>query len=122
VIGRTVQLDGAPTTIVGVIPASFHGLSGVAEIFVPLAAIGREMLEGRWVHFMTVVARLDPSVGFERARAEMQVLGKRIDELHRSPRDAGPWGADLKRLEELRIDPAIRRSLLVLFGAVAGYC
>ncbi len=119
VVGRTVQLDGQATTVVGVIPAEFRGLSGTADVFVPMATIG-EMLSGRWAHFMTVVARLDPNVTFERARSEMLVLGKRIDELHRSPRDSGPSSAAVTRLEELRVDPAIRRSVLVLFGAVTG--
>ncbi len=41
VVGRTVQLDGAPVIVVGVIPAGFRGLSGAADIscrWPPLAA------------------------------------------------------------------------------------
>ena len=119
VVGRTVQLDGVPISVVGVLPADFRGLSGVADVFVPMSTVGR-MLSGRFAHFMTVVARLDPSVTFETAQTEVEALGKRIDEQYRSPRDNTTWGADIKLLEELRVDPAIRRSVLVLFGAVTG--
>src|SRR5262245_60330916 len=83
ILGRTVQLDGQPTTVVGVIPAQFRGLSGNAEIFVPIATIGN-MLNGRWAHFMTVIARLNDNVTFERAQSEVLALGARIDALHHS--------------------------------------
>jgi predicted permease len=116
VIGRTVRLDGEPVAIVGVLPAGFHGLTGVADVFVPIATVGH-MLNGQWAHFMTVIARVRPDLPLEGARTETAALGARIDELYRSPR-GGAWTADLQLLEELRIDPAIRRSMLVLFGAV----
>jgi putative ABC transport system permease protein len=118
-VGRVVQLDGKPVTIVGVIPADFRGLSGNADIFVPMATVGR-MMRGEFAHFMTVVARLGPGITLERARSDVAVLGGRINEVYRSPRDADVWSAGVKPLEELRIDPAIRRSVLVLFGAVTG--
>jgi predicted permease len=117
VLGRPVQLDGQATTVVGIMPAPFRGLSGNADVFVPVATIGN-MLNGRWAHFMTVIARLDAGVTLERARSEVVALGARIDELYRSPRDDGPASAAVNRLEDLRIDPAMRRAVLVLFGAV----
>ena len=116
-VGRSVQIDGSPVTIVGVIPGSFRGLTGAADIFVPVSTIGR-MMQGPWAHFMTVIGRLDPNVNLQRAQSEVAVLGKRIDELHRSPRDNGATGATVQRLDEVRIDPALRRAVLVLFGAV----
>jgi putative ABC transport system permease protein len=118
-VGRVVQLDGKPVTIIGVIPADFRGLSGNADIFVPMATVGR-MMRGEFAHFMTVLARLGPGITLERARSDVAVLGARINEVYRSPRDADVWSAGIKPLEELRIDPAIRRSMLVLFGAVTG--
>ncbi|MGH7470863.1 MAG: ADOP family duplicated permease [Longimicrobiales bacterium] len=117
VVGRTLQLDGQAVTVVGVLPADFRGLSGNADIFVPVSTIGR-MLNGRWAHFMTVIARLDDHVTLERAQTEVVALGARIDELHRSPRDLGASSAMVRRLKDLRVDPAIRRAVLVLFGAV----
>jgi putative ABC transport system permease protein len=50
--------EGNPTTVVGIVPADFRGLTGVADIFVPMALVGPQMLAGPRAHFMTVVARL----------------------------------------------------------------
>jgi predicted permease len=117
-MGRTVQLDGMPTTIVGIVPAEFRGLSGLAEVFLPVSISG-DLLPRPWANFLTVIARLDASVTFERAASDMQVLSSRIEQAHPSPR-GGSWNARLESLDALRIDPAIRRSVLVLFGAVVG--
>jgi putative ABC transport system permease protein len=46
------------------------------------------------------------------------VLGARIDEAHPDPVNKG-WGAKARTLGEVRVDPALRRSVLVLFAAVA---
>jgi putative ABC transport system permease protein len=67
-----------------------------------------------------VIARLGSNASFESARDEVVTLGSRIGEVHRTPRDEAASGADIKRLDELRVDPAIRRSVIVLFGAMVG--
>jgi predicted permease len=120
VVGRTIRLDGHPVTVVGVAGAGFRGLGATADLFLPVSAIGGDMLAGRWAHFLTVIARLRDDVSLDAARAELTVLGARIHALHRMPRDDQPWTAGAEPLESLRVDPAIRRSVLVLFGAVTG--
>ncbi len=121
IVGREIRVEsGSPVTVVGVIPASFRGLTGRAELWTPVAAMGPEMLSERWSHFMTVVGRLAPAVTLERAQSQTAVLGRRIDERFAAPFGGGAWSATLRSLEQLRIDPNIRRSVLVLFAAVAG--
>jgi hypothetical protein len=119
-VGSTLIVDGEPRTIIGVLPASFRGLGGQAEIWLPAASMGQESMSEAYSHFMEVVARLDPAVTMERAAADVEVLGKRIDAVYAPMRNESHWGATLQPLEELRIDPNIRRSVLVLFVAVAG--
>ena len=124
IIGQTIRLDGVgtpgqPVTVVGVIPSTFRGLSGNSEVWTPLANIGRENMQERWSHFMTVIARLAPAVSLERAQQDIAVLGKRIDAEIPDAMASGQWGARVRSLDELRVDPAIRKSVLVLFGAVA---
>ena len=119
-VGSTLIIDGEPKTIVGVLPASFRGLGGQAEVWQPAASMGQQMMTEVYSHFMEVVARLDPAVTMQRAAADVEMLGKRIDAVYAPMHNENHWGAALQPLEELRIDPNIRRSVLVLFVAVAG--
>ena len=119
VVGQTIRIDNSPVTVVGVVAGNFRGLTGVADVFVPMSTIG-VMLSREFAHFMEVTARLNAGVTLERAAGDVSIVGKRIAEAYRSPRDNVEFTAVARSLEELRLDPAIRRSVLVLFGAVSG--
>ena len=66
IVGRTVQVDKRTLTVVGIAPASFRGLSGTIDLWVPLAMAPvlsyPEVLQERWAHWLDVVARLKPGV------------------------------------------------------------
>src|SRR5687768_6006762 len=47
VVGQTLTIDGAPTTIVGVLPQDFQFLSSKARIYLPLASTAQERAPGR---------------------------------------------------------------------------
>jgi predicted permease len=70
-----------------------------------------------------MVGRLNPEVSESQAKSAVALLGRRVDETHPGPQKAGAalagMGAKARTLDEARIDPAIRKSVLVLFGAVA---
>jgi putative ABC transport system permease protein len=119
IVGRTIVLDKQQYTVVGVLPASFKGLTGRADLWVPLHTTDAEQLEQKWSLWLLGIARLKPGATVAQAQSEMNVLGKRLDELQPDPVTPGRhWSAQAKPLEELRVDPAIRRSVLVLFIAV----
>ena len=117
VIGRTMDLDSKPYTVVGVLPAGFQGLGSPADLWVPVHRLDAETLGQRWQHNWTLVARLKPDVRVEKAQSAMTALGRIIDEAH--PDGRAGWGATTETLERIRIDPTIRTSVLVLFGAVS---
>jgi putative ABC transport system permease protein len=75
VLGRSVRLDSAMYTIVGVMPPSMDDpmLFGGRVTFWPLdgMVIHRNLHGGGWYH---VVARLKPGVTIQQAQAEMAVL------------------------------------------------
>mgnify|MGYP001059968130 CR=1 FL=1 len=118
VTAKMIELDGRNCRIVGVLPAGFRGLTGTAEIWIPTTSRGGEELSQRWSHSYDLVARLKPGVTAAQAKSEVERLGPRIDEAHPSPFPSAPWGAKARTLDEARTDPALRTSVLILFGAV----
>ena len=119
VVGQSLSVDGSPHTIVGVLPPGFRGLSGKAELIVPIMSASPDWYSEAWNHSFVVVARLAPEVTPARARAEVQRLAAVVDAAFPHPdiRDEH-WGADARPLDATRVDPVVRRSLLVLLGAV----
>jgi predicted permease len=68
VIGTTVQLEGLPHTIIGVMPASFDFTRNSSELWLPLA-LSPEQATKYNEQFLSVYARLGPGVTLEQARA-----------------------------------------------------
>ena len=121
VLGKSVLVNGVPYTIVGVTPPGFQGLSGQALLWLPLTSNTnpRAQMPGPYQHQFLAVARLADGVSPEQAAATVATLGARIDAAYPDPNSSGwHWGATAKRLDAARVDPRIRGTLLVLFGAV----
>jgi putative ABC transport system permease protein len=118
IAGKTIALDQRRFTIVGVAPAGFQALSGPADVWIPAHAIEDSDFTQTQSHSWECVARLKPGVSVDQARAAVATLGPAIDR-NFTPRSGGSWGAKARTLAEARIDPSIRKSVLVLFGAVS---
>ena len=115
IVGRTIVLNRQPVTVVGVLPASFEFSSvfspGVhVDLFVP--AILEEMHE--WGNTLAVIARLEPGVSIEEARAELRTVLPHIEGAHK---EWGPITVLLTPLKE-HVSGGMRRPLLILWGAV----
>lgn len=120
VLGQTLDLDGQPYTIVGVMPRGFRGLTGKADFWATVRSLPADELAGAWSHFLMMVARLRPGMTMERAIVESQRAGTVVDARYPHPEVADEhWGATARPLDAPRVDPMVRRSLLVLLGAVA---
>lgn len=119
VLGQSLRVDGRPYTIVGVMPEGFRGLSGQALFWISLMSQSTDELNGAWDHSYWLVARLKPNISAAEAAAEVRQLGSRVDAAYPAPPMWGThWGAVAKSLDQGRVDPRVRRSLLVLLGAV----
>ena len=116
VIGRPITLDGAPCTVVGVMPAGFENvLSPASELWAPLQY---DMSQGRaWGHHLRTVGRLRPGVDAARASREIDRLGQAVlREQH--PETYGSdtvFGATPLQGEITR---GVRPALLAVLGAV----
>ena len=119
VLGQTLDVGGNPFTIVGVMPEGFRGMSGRAEFWVPILSEPPENVNQPWSHSFYQVARLKPGVSVEQAKAAVTRLGPVVDRAwpHAESRTDN-WGAIARELDATRVDPMIRRSLLILLGAV----
>ena len=100
------------------LPPGFRGLTGEAEAWIPLMTMTAEGLNQRWSHSYYAVARRKPGVSEEQARAAVTVLGHRVDAAIPDSRGVSKFGAMALSLHDSRVDALIRRSALVLLGAV----
>jgi putative ABC transport system permease protein len=120
VVGKPITLNGAPYTVVGILPAGFQwhirkrsGTGKAAEIWTVLSMPTGEgsATSGR---FLSVVARLKPGVSTEQAGAEMKTIAARLEQ--DSKHNKG-YTAEVVPLREQFVGN-VRPALLVLLGAV----
>ncbi|HEV2150656.1 MAG TPA: ABC transporter permease [Longimicrobiaceae bacterium] len=114
VLGRAVTLNGAPHTVVGVLPRDLR-FPREAELWVPLALSGHDT-ERRTKHYLMAVARLKPGVSVERAEAEMAAVAASL--ARTNPASNGGWRVDVVTLREQFVGD-LRPSLSLLALAVA---
>jgi predicted permease len=130
VIGRPLTLNGAPFTIVGVIPRGYSlpRLQPLAETgsvtseFAAIVPFRVSLANFNWMGMFNygVVARLKPGVTLQQARAEMDVLQGAVAEIaRRETRGPAELRAWLMPLEETIVGP-VRRGLVLLLGAIGG--
>jgi putative ABC transport system permease protein len=120
ILHQSLSVEGQPFEIVGVLPQGFEGLSGLAELFVPIST-RREADIGAtqaWSHEFDLVARLRPGVPPEQAAAAAPLWSAAIASAWPAPEPGITRLIRVAPLDAGRVSPAIRRSLLVLFGAV----
>jgi putative ABC transport system permease protein len=103
-VGRSIKLDGMFYTVVGVMPAGF-GFPNEADVWIPLTPASD-------AHNATlqVVARLKPGVSIERARVDVDLIGKRLERHPRRPGD-WEWNITLVPLSQA-VAPDVRTPLL----------
>ena len=77
VIGRVIQLNGRPRTIIGVLPAGFRAPHGELEGEL-WGNNWTDSTDGRGGRAMQVFARLKPQVTLDQARAEMRTIAARL--------------------------------------------
>ena len=117
-VGKTVTLDGRPTTIVGVMPPDFRFPGHDTDVWKP-AAFDADLLSpnNRGSHFLSAVARLRPGFTLGRAREEVAALARAQGEENRNTYPRG-FGASLRPLDEEVVGPSVRTSLFLMLFAV----
>ena len=123
IVGKSVTLDGKPTTVVGVLQRGFLLNSEVMpseepmdkiDVFLPLP-LAADAAQNRRDENYNIIVRLKPGVSLQQARADVDVIASRIRE--KDKRDQS-FGMDVVGLQE-QVVGDVRRAVLVLFGSVS---
>ena len=94
-VGRSISLNAAPATVIGILPEDFRHLEinpeRPADLFSPFRFDPAQ--PNRGAHFIRAVGRLKDGVTVDQARAEIETIAARLeqqypDEQHRPGREA----------------------------------
>jgi len=120
-IGRAIDLDGTPYTIVGVLPPAFDAPFS-SELWVPMqVSIEALPFDQRAATAHEFVARLKPAVSLQQADAELKQLARRLEQEHPQIRRGWSFGlVPLRRQYLADLDGRAERLLLAL-GVAVGF-
>jgi putative ABC transport system permease protein len=111
IVGRTILLNDAPHTVIGIVPEFYWR---PYELFVPLRP---DPAEDRSDHRLSVYGRLKPGVAPQQAQAELAGVAERLARQY--PASNGGWTVTLSSFYDWIVPAESRRGLYVLLGAVA---
>jgi predicted permease len=124
IVGKEIDLNGAPATVVGVLPKSFD----FGAIFAPGERV--DLIEPLILddvrsegNIVTMIARLKPGVSMAQAQAEANIVVPHLCWSAKSPNTCGTYagkdggGIELRTLKDY-VSGKMRRSLIVLWCAV----
>ena len=121
---KTIELDKKSFTIIGVLPASFKGQQGSADVWLPIAQAPLvyypRILTNPNNAWLQVLARVKPGLTPEQAQADLLTVGDSLATAF--PKAAAQDGDQpvprIVSLREANVDPMLRRSFLILLVAV----
>lgn len=123
IVGKEIDLNGSPATVVGVLPKSFD----FGAAFSPGERV--DMIEPlilddarSWGNIVTMIGRLKPGVSLAQAQAEANIVVPRLCWSVKNPNTCGSYagkngGMRLHTLKDY-VSGRMRRSLIVLWCAV----
>ena len=117
ILGAGVDLDGAPYTVVGVMPPGFHVLSDKELFWVPLRLESvNAQASARNIHWIFCFTRLPSAMSQKQAQAVLDAMASRSKT--QDPTGEGGLGATLQPVSDV-VNGNLKPALLMLLGAVA---
>lgn len=113
-VGRSITLNGADYTVVGVLPQGFRFWSD-ADLFTPLIATIPKLNGDRTIHALEAIGRLTPGVSPAQAQQELASVQLQLD--HFYPAEDRNLGVRIDSYTK-EIVGDTRPTLLLLLGAV----
>src|SRR5271157_5764495 len=116
ILGKPINLDTRPYTVVGVLPAGFQVFQSV-DVFLPFAPWAATLPQDRnWHPGILALGRLKPGVSKEQANSEMIGVTKRLEQQY--PLYNTGTSASVVGLQDQIVQNS-RPALLLLLGAVS---
>jgi putative ABC transport system permease protein len=116
VLGKTIDVDAQPYTVVGVLPPGFQFFQ-IVDVFLPFHPWAKTLPDDRnWHPGILPVARLKPGVSMEQARTEMQTISKRLEQQY--PIYNTGCSSDVILAHDQLVKSS-RPALILLLGAVS---
>ncbi|HXM22499.1 MAG TPA: ABC transporter permease [Terriglobales bacterium] len=116
ILGSAVALDGAPYTVVGVMPSGFHVLSDKELFWVPLQLeAANAQASARNVHWLFAFTRLASGTSQTQAQTVLDAVASRLKA--QNPTGEGGFGATLLPVGDF-VNGNVKPALLLLMGSV----
>src|SRR5579864_980516 len=115
-LGKTVQIDGKATTIVGVMPKDFD-YPVPSDLWVPLAMDAASLADRKDLS-LHVLGRLNPGMTLVQVQSEMTTIGRRLEQAYpETNKDRRPHVMSVVEF----VEGSITRSFTFLFLLVVGF-
>jgi putative ABC transport system permease protein len=111
VVGRAIQLNGRPFTVVGIVPATAR-IQGLVEAWTPYAI---DTVLGRRSDFLHVIGRLAPGASLDHARDQLTTVARHLAAQY--PETNTNWSVEIAPLREAMVGN-VRPALLLFMLAV----
>jgi putative ABC transport system permease protein len=116
VVGKTIQIDGRKTTVVGILPASFHlPLMGRASVWTPLGLNSTDRAD-RTRRYLSVIGRTKPGVRLTQAAQQLNTIANNLEKSY--PATNAGRGVTLRTLHDEIGRRSGREPTLLCFGLV----
>jgi len=124
ILGSALDIDGIPTTVIGVMPAGFQFPSKDTQLWEPLTSLRNWDVSRTYPysHYWITVGRLRPNTSMEAAQADMTAVGRRVSGQYPAvdpeKNSAVSFDVNVVPLRLQLVDARVRASVLMLFAAV----
>src|SRR5215470_8342172 len=114
--GTTIDMDGAPATILGVMPAGFYINDPAEQAWKPMQLQTQDVAaSSRTIHSLFVLARLSPGLSVAQEQSQLDAVAARLH--HEDPQGDPGFGVYLQKYQDA-ITSGIKPALLLLMGCV----
>ena len=114
-LGKKLRINGYPSSIVGVMPASFLFPDRDVDVWSPGPPDAPIAQSREWTWYLAI-GRLKPGVTLEQARANLETVQKQLGSAF--PKTDADLTVGIEPLKEMTIG-GVRRSLWILYGSVS---
>jgi len=116
IVGRTIELDREPHTVIGVMANSF-GFPEFAHLWVPMRIDPAAAAEARGNHEYQAIGLLKPGVSEEKARANLATIARQLEQAY--PKTNTDIGVYTEPLRERSLPGELRLGFVVFMAVVA---